>query len=88
MLFTQLCVLACSRCLVVSSSLLYIATVCLVLPCWNRVSGGSEGFNCLQLLVLFFLQSFVVQHLFIQLTQVTRRWNGTGWKLRVALFID
>jgi len=42
MLFTQLCVLTCSCCIVVSFSLLYIATVCLVLPCLKRVSGGPE----------------------------------------------
>ena len=28
--------------MVVSSSLLYIVTVCLVLPCWKMVPGGPE----------------------------------------------
>jgi len=42
MLFTQMCLLPSFFCVVVSSSLLYIATVCLVLPCWKRVSGGLE----------------------------------------------
>jgi len=37
-----MCVLASSFCVVVSSALLYIATVCLILPCWKRVSGGPE----------------------------------------------
>ena len=35
-------VLACSCCVVVSSALLYIATVCLIFPCWKNVSGGPE----------------------------------------------
>ena len=34
--------LACAFYVVVSSLMLYIATVCLVLPCWKRVSGGPE----------------------------------------------
>ena len=28
--------------MVVSSVLLYIATACLILPCWKKVSGGPE----------------------------------------------
>jgi len=35
-------VLACSFCVVVSSALLYIATVSQILPCWGKVSGGPE----------------------------------------------
>jgi hypothetical protein len=41
-LFIQICVLACSFYVAVSSSLLYIATVYLVLPCSKRVSGSPE----------------------------------------------
>ena len=37
-----MCILACSFFVVVSSALLYIATVCLILPCWKKVSGGPE----------------------------------------------
>ena len=37
-----MCVLACSFCVVVSSALLYIAIVCLILPCWKKFSGGAE----------------------------------------------
>jgi len=37
-----MCVLASSFCVVVSSALLHIATVCLILPCWKKFSGGPE----------------------------------------------
>jgi hypothetical protein len=37
-----MCVLACSCCVVVSSALLYIATVCLILRFSKKVSGGPE----------------------------------------------
>jgi len=38
----SMCILACSFCVVVDSALLYIATVCLILPCWKKFSGGPE----------------------------------------------
>jgi len=41
-LFIQYVRTGCSFCVVVSSALLYIATVCLIFPCWKNVSGGPE----------------------------------------------
>jgi len=37
-----MCVLACSCCVVVTSVLLFIATVCLILPFWKKFSGVPE----------------------------------------------